>query len=421
MLQYLKIFLICISVYFILHTSIVFGIFHGNYHEILSSAKDFLWISIVISIYIHNIQHIRKYLSIHIKESITILSMLSIWIIVTYYQHQDLHVFIKNSLIGIKYGFYFMIVFLSAGWIWYIWSQEDNNVHWEKKGIKKINQFIFFIRNLSLFILLSGFVIQWSKVLFPELRYSIGFTTLNIYKAGIAPPIYYLTKHDWIMRLSGLFSWPNNFAFWLIGLTPLLMHTKTLWQKVLVWISGIANLGRVIFVWWMTEAAMVASSKTRIRTHLFLVGLGIWLIIWLFGYITYLKWESTTEHFQLGIDAIHKFMIQPRWYGLGSSGPGVHRNGSLLPENYYLQLALDYWFAWPLLFWLFWFFIIKTIIRNSTKDQVWMTNILFLQGFVGMLVAGIFLHVFEDSMVNYLFFIPWGIVYWYSIWKLPQQ
>jgi hypothetical protein len=50
------------------------------------------------------------------------------------------------------------------------------------------------------------------------------------------------------MRLSGLFSGPNNFAFWLIGISPLLMHGKKIWQKLLIGISGIANLGRVIFV-----------------------------------------------------------------------------------------------------------------------------------------------------------------------------
>lgn len=40
MLQILKSFLIIISLYFILHTLLVFGIFDGSYHEILSSTKD---------------------------------------------------------------------------------------------------------------------------------------------------------------------------------------------------------------------------------------------------------------------------------------------------------------------------------------------------------------------------------------------
>jgi hypothetical protein len=28
-------------------------------------------------------------------------------------------------------------------------------------------------------------------------------------------------------------------------------------------------------------------------------------------------------------------------YGLGTSGPAIHHNGTLLPENYYFQLLLD--------------------------------------------------------------------------------
>lgn len=36
---------------------------------------------------------------------------------------------------------------------------------------------------------------------------------------------------------------------------------------------------------------------------------------------------------------------------------------------------------------------------------------LFHLGMIGLLVIGIFLHVFEDSMVNYLFFVPYGILF----------
>jgi hypothetical protein len=30
----------------------------------------------------------------------------------------------------------------------------------------------------------------------------------------------------------------------------------------------------------------------------------------------------------------------------------------------------------------------------------------YISGLVGLLIVGLFLHVFEDSIVNYLFFIP---------------
>lgn len=350
--------------------------------------------------------------------------MLFIGLSITYFYSEDHHSFIKNSLIGIKYWLYFMTVFLGAGILWYVRSKEDNQEIWEKKWRKKINEFMNFIHKLGFGILIAWFIIQWSKVLFPELWYNLWFAELNIYKAWMPPPLYYLTQHDGIMRLSGLFSGPNNFAFWLIGMSPFLMQHKSIWHKLLVGISWVANLGRVIVVWWISEICIMAAKNKRINKHLFFVWLGIWCIMWLFAYITYIKWDSTTEHFRLGIDAIHKFLAQPRWYGLWSSGPWVHRNWSLLPENYYLQLALDYWFAGPLLFWLFWFFIIKKIIWSSTvwawkseSDEITETNQLLLHWFIGMLMAWLFLHVFEDSMVNYLFFIPWGVVYGYNLWR----
>jgi hypothetical protein len=34
-------------------------------------------------------------------------------------------------------------------------------------------------------------------------------------------------------------------------------------------------------------------------------------------------------------------------------------------------------------------------------------------GLVGLLAEGMFLHVFESSIVNYLFFVPFGIVFGY--------
>jgi hypothetical protein len=33
------------------------------------------------------------------------------------------------------------------------------------------------------------------------------------------------------------------------------------------------------------------------------------------------------------------------------------------------------------------------------------------------LIVGLFLHVFEDSIVNYLFFIPFWLLWWY--WLRP--
>ena len=297
---------------------------------------------------------------------------------------------------------------------------------------RSIEAFIRFIVRLSWFILLGGLVVQGSKVLFPDLWYALWFGPLNVYKAGVAPPLYYLTKQDGVMRYSGLFSGPNNFAFRLIAVTPLLWHSAWIlkqtalkrWARVWLIVFGALNLWRVLLLGWIAEIVPSFAHNKRIKNNKFIVWLGIGLIIWLFGYITYMKRESTTEHFALGIDALYKFFARPWWYGLGSSGPGVHRNGSLLPENYYLQLALDYGWLGPICFILFWRKVAtmprchdatmphekSTAAPQHRSIEAW--NRLFITGFLGMLIAGWFLHVFEDSMVNYLFFVPRGVVFW---------
>ena len=227
----------------------------------------------------------------------------------------------------------------------------------KEKFVNNYINWLQFLTRLSWFILIGGLLIQGTKVIFPELWYQLGFGGLNIYKQWIAPPLYYLTQHDGIMRLSGLFSGPNNFAFWIIGLFPFLWamrlrkdENKWWLEKAWLLLLSVLNLGRVLLVWIGTFFGILAAKSNWIKNNKFISGIIIGGIVGFFGYITFLKWDSTTEHFTLWLEALQAFLNKPWWYGLGSSGPGIHWNGSLLPENYYLQIALDYGRLWPVLF-----------------------------------------------------------------------
>jgi hypothetical protein len=443
--HFLKQFLIIISLYFILHTAIVFGLFDGQYKEIVSSSKELIWLGFVGVMIIRN----RKTAISYIKQSkwqLFILGLMAcIGLIVTYTQTASLQQFAKNSIIWLKYGRYFMFIFWSAGLVGKILSfqlpvtsyqlqdinSKEETGNWKLETGNLANRIKFIVR-LSWFILLGGLVIQGSKILFPDLWYMLGFGGLDIYRVGVAPPLYYLTKHDGVMRFSGLFSGPNNFAFWLIAFTPLLRQDArqtthkaySILKQCGIVLFGILNLGRVIIVGWLSELVPTLAKNGWIRNNRFIVRLGTWAIICLFAFITYSKRESTTEHFALWLQALEKFFANPRGYGLGSSGPGVHRNGSLLPENYYLQLALDYGFLWPLCFAWFWWLVFKSYklqvtsyepLATDTKLETWSLKHeawnCFVTGFIGMLIAWCFLHVFEDSMVNYLFFVSWWVTY----------
>lgn len=431
MLQGIKLFLIFIAFYFILHTLIVYGIFDGRYQALFSVVKEGYWlIMILLIVFLYPKESLLAFAKMK-AEWLILFLFLALGLIVTMLVSSSRLLFIKNVIIWLKYGWYFMFIFLSSAFIWYIWSAReilfaanDTIMHKEKNGKKDVNNFFVFLKYFFWFIILFWFIIQWTKILYPDIRSILGFGWLDVYKAWMPPPLYYLTKHDGVMRYSGLFSWPNNFAFWLIAVTPFLIYGSRWYQKILLLFFWVINLGRVIIVAWLTQITILLSKEKRVRKNLFVVWLGLWIIIWLFTYITYLKRESTTEHFRLWLQAFWQFYDRPRGYGLGSSGPGVHRNGSLLPENYYLQLALDYWFLWPCLFFMFWSLILSKIKKTTLKwwsHKLHSYNNLFAQWFIGMLVAGLFLHVFEDSMVNYLFFVPWGILYWYCLCDIVHQ
>ncbi|MDR3168258.1 MAG: hypothetical protein LBU27_00390 [Candidatus Peribacteria bacterium] len=46
-------------------------------------------------------------------------------------------------------------------------------------------------------------------------------------------------------------------------------------------------------------------------------------------------------HLTSKLGAIPQIINQPLGYGLGSSGPAIHHNGTMLPENYYFEILLD--------------------------------------------------------------------------------
>lgn len=59
---------------------------------------------------------------------------------------------------------------------------------------------------------------------------------------------------------------------------------------------------------------------------------------------------------------------------------------------------------------------LKTKISEKNLSQHQFSKLLsaFQYGLLALLVMGLFLHAFEDSMVNYLFFVLYGV----SIWVL---
>jgi hypothetical protein len=161
----------------------------------------------------------------------------------------------------------------------------------------------------------------------------------------------------------------------------------------------------------------------RIRKHK-KISLGIWiaLLAWLVG-LSILKWASTLWHIKAKFWSIQYVIDQPSGYGLGTSGPAVNHNGTILPENYYIQLMLDIGTVG---------FILRTLVilqitrlakkiqisfkktqANTSSQTLYLIRRWLNIWRVALLIMWLFLHVFEDSMINYLFFVSWWILMWY--------
>jgi hypothetical protein len=134
--------------------------------------------------------------------------------------------------------------------------------------------------------------------------------------------------------------------------------------------------------------------------------------------VSILKWASTIDHIKAKFGSIQYVIDKPSGYGLGTSGPAVNYNGTILPENYYIQLMLDIGTLGFILRTMLIFQITRLArkIEKKLKSTNNNTQMIYLIWRwlniwrVCLLVMGMFLHVFEDSMINYLFFVSWWIL-----------
>ncbi|HPK28191.1 MAG TPA: O-antigen ligase family protein, partial [Candidatus Absconditabacterales bacterium] len=332
-------------------------------------------------------------------------------------------------MIGIKYGFYYLFIFLTASFI----------------GFSCVKNFklkdMYWFQRFLLGIVFFGFLRQSVKMGRPELFMSLGYGKFDDFYFGTNPPLYYLTGYEGTTRRQGIFSGPNNYAYFLTAFFPLILLRRGSGIKKIkkVFQNPIGNLDILYVVLRVLAIAMTLSRSAIIGVALIIIllakdrikknkkiAIGIFgvFILGLIG-ISFLKKESTINHVNAKVSYIKEIIDNPLGYGLGSSGPAIHHNGSMLPENYFMQLMLDI----GTVGFIFWCIVILQMLlvfkriknikpdpKEKTKpgeisnELVYLHRNRFYIGRSVLLVIGLFLHVFEDSMVNYLFFISFGIL-----------
>jgi len=339
------------------------------------------------------------------------------------------HVSWSNMFIWIKYWFRWTFILISASFFGYVISEK-----WQKSKVTQILPWIL------VWIVWAGFLWQWAKLLRPDFFYSLGYGGLDDYSYGENPPIYYLTWFEWTLRRQWFFSWPNNYWYFLVAFLPLVWRffTNKIKKKEntvlsilalvvrMAWM--VATLSRAVLVWMVVVFVALYWKHLKSKKR-WLLRWGIWLLVAL-AVLSVLKRESTVGHITSKLSTIPEVISEPLWHGLGSSWPAVHYEWKYLPENYYLQIMLDIGTVWFLV----WTFMLMCLLLvqykviwlskwKQTSEEEYQLQVLYkLQiWFFALFIMWLFLHVFEDSMVNYLFFTIYGIVLWSLSTKLKGE
>ncbi len=398
----------------------------GESQMIISIWRDAIWLLFFVAMFFTHTKQIKSYLEKrkNIWIWFVVLILFSVWISFLMWQT------VSNMMIWIKYGFFYLFIFLTASFVWFVWLK--------KLSKKQIHWFQYFL----IWLVVFGFLWQIMKMIRPEIFMNIWYGRFDNFYFGANPPLYYLTWFEWTTRWQWLFSGPNNYGYFLVAFLPLILLWWNVWLKklknifkfpdqninflfVILRIVAIAmTLSRSAIIWVILIFVLLAKDwirKNKKNKRIF--AWIFWIVLLWILWLSILKYESTLWHMQAKFSYIGEIIDNPLWHGLWTSGPAVHHEWTMLPENYFMQVMLDIGTMWFII-WAIVIFQILVIFKNIKKhfqtDKISTDKqIAFLHwerlylGRSVLLIIGLFLHVFEDSMVNYLFFICFGLLSWY--------
>lgn len=280
-------------------------------------------------------------------------------------------------------------------------------------------------------VMLIWLMLQLMKLVRPDRISSRGYGPVGDYMIWAAPPLYYRTWPGGIMRLQWLFSWPNNFGYFLVWVFPILfLCTQVIYRYhirskirakwlLLLWMLFIVctvwTFSRAVIIWCAVQLMFLiyVFRPSRRKNLLYIVLVSGLVVLWL---SIYKRW-STVAHIEARLSWGHAFLNNVWWYGLGSSGPSVHRNGVYLPENQYLQYALDTGIRGVLCVWAMIYIVSRQLYAylqfslGTDADHMCISTKMWVVVMLWFAVIWLFLHVLEDSMVNYLILLPVFVVF----------
>jgi len=432
----------------------------------IALSKDIIWLCFFLLIIFSNLSSFFLY----IKKTYIILLFFLLFLIsgffsIYLYNWFDFFELKKYVIINIWSVFqwfrtilYPLIIFWSSIFVWIILYPK----YWNFLD-KKFFLFFFYI------ILLWWSFFQSAKHLFPSFFYHIWYGQVWDRKPWQNPPIYYRTWPWWIPRFSWLFAWPNNFWYLIILFSPLLyffvlkkdeekqLKVTNFNQKInkqnikqnydltnnqqedisrnqsdfifkekkhinikklseififiVLIISWILTMSRAVILAWCLQIIIIFYKKIQQNKKIFLPI--FFLFLFLFLILSIYKIGSTSLHLSLRKDWLHYFFENPLyWYGIWYSWPSAHYTDSIIPENFYLQILIDSWII-GFIFWICSIIGILIFLKKNISDKIF--NLNNQLGFIilwlfSLFVIWMFLHIWEDNTINYIFFVIFWIM-----------
>lgn len=364
----------------------------------------------------------------------------------------------KQIMVGIKYSLYYLVPFFSAIYIGLYWKEvvvdkqkKDSlaflrynqdaipsdgdwraDLQWERSVVKQdpkentlFKKYIYGLWVGIIVVIVVGRLWQIAKNIFPDWFMWFWYGPLGDYAYGENPPLYYLTGPQWFQRLSWLFSWPNNYGYFLVAFFWLYWfwvrrYVKKKSLKTILWMLYIgtllATLSRGAILGVLIQVVLISYVIYQTERKIILWAIIAWIVA--VGALSLLKWESTLAHIQMKISSLQYVSHEPWWFWLGSSWPSVLSQGWYLPENFFVQIMMDLGILGFLLWGSIWILILYKARDMYTRTKIHRSLLFFSTvWFLWLMVEWLFLHSLEDSMVNYLYFVVRWLLLWYYEYK----
>ncbi|MDR0606908.1 MAG: hypothetical protein LBG52_00820 [Candidatus Peribacteria bacterium] len=170
----------------------------------------------VAVLFLVNIKQWKAYRNIWKRSWISLGAILLFSVLVSYVMQDKGW---NDVLIGIKYGFWRLVILLSASGIGFFYRENFTGEKWAQRRSR-------LLRGLYITVI-AGFFRQALKLVRPEFFSRIGYELhLDDRQFDQKPPLYYLTGWEGTLRRQGLFSGPNNYGYFLVAFFPLILQLR---------------------------------------------------------------------------------------------------------------------------------------------------------------------------------------------------